>query len=129
MKKILRNLALAMFAILMLPFVLYVVVSAVRFSSFYISIIGKDTNACSRYYEGESKGILWERREWHHYVDFKVDISAPRELWILVNAPLPSTLWRYTSPSPDIIRASYRWPSDWRDPFPASSWKICLLGS
>lgn len=129
MKNILKNVAVAILTLFLVPFVLYVVTSAIRFTSFYISIAGMDTNACTQYYEGESKGILWERREWHHYVDFKVDISAPREQWKLVNAPLPSTLWRYTSPSPNVIRASYRWPSNWKDPFSVSSWKICLLGS
>jgi hypothetical protein len=129
MKNIFKNVAVAILTLLLVPFVLYVVVSAIRFTSFYISIARMDTNACTQYYEGESKGILWERSEWHHYVDFKVDIYAPREQWKLVNAPLPTTLWSYTSPSPNVIRASYRWPSSWQDPFSVSSWRICLLGS
>lgn len=86
-------------------------------------------NVCAHYYEGESKGTFWERGEWHHYVDFKVDISEPRERWKLADAPLPTTILRYPSPEPDIIRANYRWPSNWQDPFPLNSWRICLLDS
>jgi len=129
MKKIFQILAVVVAVLMATPFVLYAVVVALRFTLFYLSLARTDAGACTHYFVGESKGTLWQNGEWHHYVDFKVDVSAPREQWKLVNAPLPSTLWRFPSPAPDIIRASYRWPSNWQDPFPLSSWKICLLGS
>jgi hypothetical protein len=83
---------------------------------------------CTQYYVGESKGTIWEGGEWHHYVDFDVDDSAPVWRWKVTEAPVASSLWRSYSTS-SLIRVAYRWPSNWWDPFPASDWKICRVSS
>jgi hypothetical protein len=75
-------------------------------------------------FNGVRKGVVWDGREWHHYVDFAVNVSAPDNLWRITSAPLPSSMWpgyydRYYK------RAGYSWPSNWWDPFSASSWRIC----
>jgi hypothetical protein len=129
MKKFFPRLAVGIAALLAIPIVLYIVITAIKFASFYITLARTSANSCNRYYEGVSKGTIWNRGEWHHYVDFKVDASAPREQWEVVKAPLPSGLWREYSPLPNVVRAGYRWPSNWRDPFPVNFWGICLLSS
>ncbi len=86
-----------------------------------------DTSGCIKYYDGQSKGIVWSRGEWHHYVDFSTDITAPRQRWKITQAPLPSSLWRSNDSSIPTNRVGYRWPSDWISPFPADTWQICLL--
>jgi hypothetical protein len=129
MKKFLQRLSV----LVMASFVVYAVVSAVSFAAFYISLAETNTDACTRYYSGISKGTIWDRGEWHHYVDFEVGNLPPHKNWKVVDAPLPSSIWRGSSSSFDTslgtIRFSYRWPSNWYDPFPVSAWKICLLGS
>jgi hypothetical protein len=127
MKKFLRGLAVLVVALFSTPFILYAVLSAASFAAFYISLAETNTDACTRYYTGVSKGTIWSHGEWHHYVDFKVE-DPSFENWEMVEAPLPSSIWK-GSPSPDTIRASYRWPSNWQDPFLVSTWKICLLDS
>jgi hypothetical protein len=100
----------------------------VSFVSFYIAPSQRNTEACDHYYVGVSKGTIWDRGEWHHYVDFKVGDSASLNKWEIADAPLPSSLWmKYSNLS--IKRVTYRWPSNWRDPFPASDWKICQVSS
>ena len=100
------------------------------YPAFHLSVSRRDNRTCTRYYEGTSKGMLWKDGEWHHYVDFQVDNSAPDRSWRVTAGPVESSMWRnYYSPSSSLKRISYRWPSNWWDPFPASSWKICLLSS
>jgi hypothetical protein len=111
------------------PFVLYTVASAASFAAFYESLAKTNTNTCISYYVGTSKGTVWSRGEWHHYVDFKVDNMPTRKYWKVVDAPLPSSISKGSSTSPDTIRATYRWPSNWSDPFPVSAWKICASNS
>jgi len=127
MKKFLKIMAVLFGALLTTPFILYALLSVASFADYYASLAKTNTDACTQYYTGISKGTIWSRGEWHHYVDLKVDNSATDREWEIVDAPLPSSIWRGAPPSPDTIRASYRWPSNWRDPFPASAWKICLL--
>jgi hypothetical protein len=88
----------------------------------------KNTDGCVKYYEGRTKQVLWNRGEWHHYVDFLVAESAPRTQWRITRAPMPSSFWR-VDPADDPMykRVGYRWPSDWDSPFPANEWQICLL--
>lgn len=105
-----------------------IVSSIASFLMFYVYPPGTDVSACTRYYEGVEKGTVWDRGEWHHYVDFKVDNSAELSRLEVVDAPLPSTLWRKYSDS-NTKRVTYRWPSNWLDPFPASDWKICVVSS
>lgn len=88
-----------------------------------------DNRTCTNYYSGVTKGMVWESGEWHHYVDFEVDHSAPARSWRVVEAPVDSSILRTYADDPFIKRVTYRWPSNWWDPFPASSWKICLLSS
>ena len=87
-----------------------------------------ESETCVRTYEGTSKGTFWDRGEWHHYIDFSVDGNTPGYMWRITEAPLPSSiLRRYAHEFSE--RVTYRWPSNWWDPFPASNWKICLLDS
>jgi hypothetical protein len=88
-----------------------------------------DNRTCAKYYIGESKGMLWENGEWHHYVDFRVDESAPARSWRVIEGPVDSSILRSYMDNPSVRRVTYRWPSNWWDPFPASSWTICLLDS
>jgi hypothetical protein len=113
--------------IVAVPLILFI---ASVYPSFHVSASRRDTRTCTRYYEGMSKGVIWEHGEWHHYVDFQVDNSAGDRSWRVTNAPVDSSIWKnfYPLTSP-LRRVAYRWPSNWWDPFPASSWKICLLSS
>ena len=125
MKKFLKRLVVLVVVLVATPFVLYTVASAASFAVFYESLARTNTNTCTRYYAGVSKGTIWDSGEWHHYVDFKVDNSSSFRRWEVTNAPLPSSLWKKYSTS-SIKRVAYRWPSNWRDPFPANDWKICM---
>jgi hypothetical protein len=88
----------------------------------------REGEACAKTYEGATKGILWDRGEWHHYVDFSLDGATPGYVLRIIEAPLPSTIsYRYRHEFHE--RVTYRWPSNWWDPFPANTWKICLLDS
>jgi hypothetical protein len=127
MKKLVKNLMFSCSVVLSLPFVLMFAFYITSFLSFYTS--STNTNACTQYYVGVNKGTIWDRGEWHHYVDFEVDNSAPSMHWEVADAPLPSSLWwDYSMPS-SVKRVAYRWPSNWSDPFPASDWKICVENS
>ena len=100
------------------------------YPGFHVSARRWDHRTCTRYYEGVSKGMVWEDNEWHHYVDFQVDNSAPDRSWRVTDAPVDSSIWRnYYSASSSVRRIAYRWPSNWWDPFPAGTWEICLLSS
>jgi hypothetical protein len=88
----------------------------------------RNAGTCTQYYVGMNKGTIWEDGEWHHYVDFNVNDSAPIWRWRVTEAPVESSLWKGYSTS-SLIRVAYRWPSNWRDPFPASDWKICRVSS
>jgi len=128
MKRIFRGVALSCSALLALPLLLMVVLQVASFAFFYVSLSQTNTDTCSRYYEGVSKGTVWTSGEWHHYVDFKVDDSSSIHELEITDAPLPASFWREYS-SASIKRVAYRWPSNWVDPFPASDWKICLVSS
>lgn len=100
------------------------------YPTFHVSARRWDTRTCTRYYEGVRKGMIWENEEWHHYVDFEVDNLEPLSSWRVIDAPVDSSIWReYSSSSSFLRRVSYRWPSNWWDPFPANAWEICLLSS
>lgn len=129
MKKFLQRLAVFTAFLFATPFALYMVGSATSFAAFYLSRAMINTDACTNYYIGASKGTIWSHGEWHHYVDFKVDNSSTHIYWKVVDAPLPSAIWESRHFSSDTIRVSYRWPSNWRDPFPVSDWKICASSS
>ena len=128
MKKFLQRLAVFTAFLFATPFALYMVGSATSFAAFYLSRAMINTDACTSYYIGASKGTIWSHGEWHHYVDFKVVDSASLHQWEITDAPLPSSFWRRYSTS-SIKRVVYRWPSNWWDPFSASDWKICLVSS
>lgn len=82
---------------------------------------------CARSYQAVSKGIFWDRGEWHHYVDFTVDVSDPENYrWRIVHTPMPASFLRGYH-SAYTLRVTYRWPSDWNSPFSLSSWTICML--
>jgi hypothetical protein len=129
MKKFFRGLAVFVAVLFATPFVLYAIGSAVSFAAFYLPRPETNTDACINYYVGTSKGTIWLYGEWHHYVDFKVDNSSTYKYWKVINAPLPSAVWKNSTSSTDTIRVSYRWPSNWRDPFSVSDWKICASNS
>ncbi|MBI5950069.1 MAG: hypothetical protein HY865_00295 [Chloroflexi bacterium] len=96
---------------------------------FYVELYRDNVNnTCERYYDGTSKGTFWAYGEWHHYVDFEVENATDLRQWKIMNAPLPASFWRGQS-NPSVIRVVYRWPYNWLDPIPASSWRICLAQS
>jgi hypothetical protein len=72
-------------------------------------------------FSGNSKGLMYDSKGWHHYVQFNVDRNGAG--WN-VYGPLPSSVWGYYASK--TVRAGYNWPSNWWDPFPASMWKVCL---
>ena len=128
MKKIAQKIIFSCSVLLSLPLVLVFALSAASFLSFYTYSSYSDTKACTQYYAGINKGTVWDRGEWHHYVDFEVENSTTLKHWEIADAPLPSSLWGDYSTS-SIKRVAYRWPSNWLDPFPASDWKICVVNS
>ncbi len=75
MKKI-AQIVLSCSILAAIPLILFI---ASAYPSFHVSASRRDHRTCTRYYEGESKGVLWENGEWHHYVDFEVDDSVPVE--------------------------------------------------
>lgn len=82
---------------------------------------------CARSFQPVQKGVYWNGGEWHHYVEFAVDVSNPLDhRWRLTAAPMPSFILRGYSKE-HTLRATYRWPDDWNDPFPLERWEICLL--
>ncbi|MBC7875659.1 MAG: hypothetical protein H7Y59_00695 [Anaerolineales bacterium] len=128
MKKVFKKTIFSCGVLLSLPLLLIFTLSVASFLSFYVYSANINTDACTQYYVGVNKGTVWDSGEWHHYVDFKVDNSAPLKLWEVTNAPLPSALWKDYSDS-TTKRVAYRWPSNWHDPFPASDWRICVVSS
>lgn len=89
----------------------------------------REGEACVRSFHAVSKGIYWEGSEWHHYVVFHVDVTeAENHRWRIVNAPMPSSIWKENSQEA-TVRVMYRWPSDWQDPFPLERWELCRLDS
>jgi hypothetical protein len=129
MKKFFKGLAVLVVIVLSIPFVLYTMASAASFAFFYRSLERTNTNACTHYYTGASKGTIWSYGEWHHYVDFEIDGTSLPKRWKVVDAPLPSSVWKDSISSPDTLRVTYRWPSNWQDPFPVDDWKVCAIGS
>jgi hypothetical protein len=124
MKKIIRGATL----LVVIPLFLMIAANIASFAFYYVYISYKDTKSCTQYYTGVDKGIFWSSGSWHHYVDFKVDDSGLLHRWDITDAPLPSAFWKeYQSSS--VKRVTYRWPSNWHDPFPASDWTICLKGT
>lgn len=84
---------------------------------------------CAQTFQPFRKGLYWNNDEWHHYVDFRVNVTNPREYrWRITEAPLPSAILRGFS-GVNILRVSYRWPDDWKDPYQLERWEVCLLES
>jgi hypothetical protein len=87
----------------------------------------REGEVCTRSFQAVDKGTFWDRGEWHHYVDFAVDVRDTESYhWRVTQAPLPSAVYRryledYT------LRVTYRWPDDWWDPFPMDQWEICFV--
>jgi hypothetical protein len=126
MKK-LANILLSCSILIAFPLIFMAVVIYPRF---HVGHYRRDKRTCTYYYAGNNKGVIWENGEWHHYVDFEIDNSAPVSSWRVTAAPLASSIWKeYSTSSSFFRRVWYRWPSNWWDPFPASDWKICLLSS
>jgi hypothetical protein len=128
MKKVVRKIIVSCSVLISLPLMLTFGLYAASFLSFYFHPSHRNSGVCTQYYVGVNKGTVWDDGEWHHYVDFTVDNSARAKRLEISDAPLPSSLWRDYSTS-SIKRVAYRWPSNWRDPFPASDWKICVVRS
>lgn len=125
MKKNFRKAFFTCGVLLMLLASLPVAAKTMSFVFFYIRILNKDTKSCTQYFTGMDKGVFWSNGEWHHYVDFEVGDLDPLYRWDIVDAPLPSSFSREYAPS-SVKRVTYRWPSNWQDPFPANDWKICI---
>lgn len=87
----------------------------------------REGETCVYSFQAVSKGTFWDRGEWHHYVDFAIDVSNPRSYrWRITRAPLPSSILRLNSQE-NILRVTYRWPSNWTDPFPMDRWEVCFI--
>ena len=130
MKKIVQRIVFSCSALLILPLFLIVVSSGASFLAYYVFPSRINVHACTQSYTGVSKGTVWDNGEWHHYVDFRVNNSAPFKRWEVTSAPLPSSIWeKYSTTTSLLRRVWYRWPSNWSDPFPANDWKICAEGS
>lgn len=87
----------------------------------------REGEVCARSYHAVSKGTFWDRGEWHHYVDFAVDAANPNIYsWRVAHAPMPSSVY-HRFIAENIVRVTYRWPSNWYDPFSLNSWELCLL--
>lgn len=87
----------------------------------------REGESCIRSFQPVQKGMYWNNGEWHHYVDFYVDVPTPLDYrWRITEAPMPSSILRGYSES-HTLRVTYRWPDDWVDPFPLERWEICLL--
>jgi len=93
MKRIFRGVALSCSILLALPLLLVVASQVASFAFFYVSLSHRDTDTCSQYYEGVSKGTIWDSGEWHHYVDFKVDGSDSIHDLKIIDSPLPASFW------------------------------------
>jgi hypothetical protein len=83
-------------------------------------VLQKKAATCVRYHSGSQKYVVWGGGEWHHVVD--IYVGNPSGIWKIVSVPLPSTIKGPVNGS--YIRLSYRWPSNWWDPYPASWWCI-----
>lgn len=82
---------------------------------------------CAETFQPFEKGVYWNDGEWHHYVDFHVDVTNPYEYrWRITEAPMPSSVMRRFS-NENTLRVTYRWPDNWKDPFPLERWEVCLL--
>lgn len=112
----------------LIMFFLFFIVGSFAVSRVTFHPSHRNTGTCTQYYVGVSKGMIWEDGEWHHYVNFDVDDSAPFWRWRVTDAPIASAVWKSYSTS-SLIRVAYRWPSNWWDPFPVSDWKICRISS
>ncbi len=123
-----KNFFRGLFSFVAILFVLVALVAVALFiyAPYYFS--PASPTACSTYYMGVKKGIIWEGGEWHHYVDVAVDIQEPSYNWEIIQQPLPSSVWQ-EDPSPYYKRIGYEWPDNWWDPFPAKTWRICLINS
>lgn len=71
-------------------------------------------------FKGSSKGVIWDGKAWHHYVQFNVDVNGAG--W-KVSGPLWPSVWGYSASK--VVRAGYSWPSNWWDPYSPSSWTVC----
>lgn len=111
-----RRILLALSATLILNMLLFAALPSVT------------AGTCTRYFSGTSKGLVKDSQGWHHYVNFAVNLSAPDQYWKVTKAPLSTSLWPGYYDT-FYKRAGYSWPSNWWDPFPASSWQICLMSS
>lgn len=80
-------------------------------------------SSCIATFSGARKGLVQDSNGWHHYIEFDVNISAGDTHWS-VSGPLWPSMWpgyyNYTHK-----RAGYSYPSNWPDPYPASSWTLC----
>ena len=128
MKKTVQRIIFSCSVLFSLPLLLIFVSYVASFLSFFAHPSHRNTGVCTQYYVGVNKGTIWDDGEWHHYVDFAVNNSAMSRHWEVADAPLPSSLWEDYSTSV-VKRVAYRWPSNWRDPFPADNWKICVVSS
>lgn len=72
-------------------------------------------------FSGASKGYTKDASgQWHHYVQFNVDRNNAG--WT-VSGPLWPSVWGYSANK--TLRAGYKWPHNWWDPFPPSAWRVC----
>lgn len=80
--------------------------------------------ASYRFYWGARKGITWDGREHHHYVEFDTNRCGEVSIW---SAPLPSSRWGFVNGSNcRKYRVGYSWPSNWWDPYFAWQWVILV---
>ncbi|CAN5211672.1 hypothetical protein BH09PAT2_BH09PAT2_04510 [soil metagenome] len=75
--------------------------------------------------DGLVKKIVWSQNEWHYLVGIRPaqGVTDGSKYWVQF-APLPTgaaVSWDGT-----YMWFGYRYPSNWQDPFSASSWRFCV---
>jgi hypothetical protein len=95
------------------------------------AMVPTPVQAGTQCYSGTAKGLVYSNGEWHHYVEFLVNISLSDGYWYIKSSPVSSSLWpgyysHLRGSGPAVYKeVGYRWPSNWWDPYSASSWVIC----
>lgn len=93
-------------------------------------------SAQTQCYSGTAKGLYYDAKGWHHYVEFRVDFSTSDSNWYISSTPwgfpFSSSLWsgyyqqHHDGGGPAVYKeVGYNWWDNWWDPYPASGWVIC----
>lgn len=100
-----------------------------------VTLASPAAHATTKCYNGAAKGLVYESGEWHHYVEFRVDVSMPDDKWYVgakpAGFPFGASVWQgYYSAQrrggPAVYKeVGYNWLGNLPDPYPASGWVLC----